>query len=160
MINISLTICVVLICVSTSEISNSWKDFLNPPGTYSTGFFKKDTTIQLQKLLKLQTTKDDLIRENHRYHLQVKKYKTLSYTMTILLFILAVFAIIGFIHFKRLKRENKLIAHDKDKFVQDQIKQYDQRILQMLIVKAGYEDMKDRLKEDFGLDDDDLTLQE
>lgn len=58
----------------------------------------------------------------------------------------------------------KLIQRDrnrklkKEAFITEQMKNYDQRILQMFIVKAEYEEMKFKLKNEFGLDDKCFSL--
>ena len=60
----------------------------------------------------------------------------------------------------------KLIQRDRNRklkkevFIIEQMKNYDQRILQMLIVKAEYEEIKFKLKNEFGLDDKGFSLWE
>ena len=70
--------------------------------------------------------------------------------------ILLCVALFGFIYAHIQKRQKIQTEMDKNTFVNQQMKNYDQRILQMLIVKAEYEEIKRRLKRDFGLGDPDL----
>ncbi|MDN5217370.1 hypothetical protein QQ020_35175 [Fulvivirgaceae bacterium BMA12] len=68
-------------------------------------------------------------------------------------------ALIGFIYARIQKKYKTRAEKDKKEFVNEQMKNYDQRILQMLIVKAEYEEIKSKLKRDFGLGDVDFPGQ-
>lgn len=70
--------------------------------------------------------------------------------------ILLVLVVTSLWYAKKQRGEKQNILEDKDAFIAEQVRKYDQRILQMLIVKAEYEQMKKTLKRDFGLDDDDF----
>ncbi len=68
-------------------------------------------------------------------------------------------ALFGFIYARIQKKHKTRAEKDKKEFVNEQMKNYDQRILQMLIVKAEYEEIKSKLKRDFGLGDADFPGQ-
>lgn len=63
---------------------------------------------------------------------------------------------VGFV-IKLIKRDRNR-KREKEVFITEQMKNYDRRILQMLIVKAEYEEIKSKLKNEFGLDDKDFLL--
>lgn len=139
----------------------------------------KDVTyymnLQQQQLSALQDLKDQLNKTTGRYHVQagisqdkfeqerrtlyasINKQNYWKYGLSGASVVLSFLVVFGFFRVRREKREKQTVLQDKDAFVTEQVKNYDQRILQMLIVKAEYEEMKTRLKKDFGLDDEDFS---
>ena len=118
----------------------------------STFYITKDIVDGPQQL-QLREIDNDPVVGNNQHRLVNRKYKILTYVSSTLLFI-CIFT--GFLFFgklvkesKKLKKEKELIALEKEQFVEEQIKQYDERILRMLIVNADYEDMKKKLKKKF-----------
>ena len=121
----------------------------------------KDTVDQFQKP-RLQEMDNAPAHKDVQLRLIEKKYKILAYFSLGLLFISL---LTGFLYFRRLvkeskklKKENQLLAQEKEQFIANQVKEYDRRILHMLIVKAEYEEMKKKLKKEFGLGDDDFSI--
>lgn len=57
----------------------------------------------------------------------------------------------------QLVRRDRRRTQDKKSFIAQHIQDYDEQILRMLLVKAGYDEIKNKLKKEFGLDDDDFT---
>ena len=128
--------------------------------------------LQHQQLAALQKLKEQLNKTSDQYHVQMGvaqdeiEQQQLTYHAAIYertywwgsaLAIISAFAVGGFVYANKQKREKLNVLKDKDAFVNEQVKNYDQRILQMLIVKAEYEEMKARLKKDFGLGDEDFS---
>ena len=128
--------------------------------------------MQQQQLTGLQELKEQLNKTSDQYHVQMGvaqdeiEQQQLTYHAAIYertywwgsaLAIISAFAVGGFVYANKQKREKLNVLKDKDAFVNEQVKNYDQRILQMLIVKAEYEEMKARLKKDFGLGDEDFS---
>ena len=129
-------------------------------------------SMQQQQLTGLQELKEQLNKTSDQYHIQMgvtqdeieQQQRTFhatiherTYWWSSALAIISAFAVGGFVYASKQKREKLNVLKDKDDFVNEQVKNYDQRILQMLIVKAEYEEMKARLKKDFGLGDEDFT---
>ena len=83
---------------------------------------------------------------------QYQKY-TWGTASAFLLFI----ALAGLVYALVQRRYKARAEQEKTDFVNEQMKNYDQRILQMLIVKAEYEEIKSKLKNDFGLGDGDFS---
>ena len=65
--------------------------------------------------------------------------------------------IASILYIRKYRKRAKDTLREKDLFVSQQMKNYDSRILQMLIVKADYQEIKAKLKEDFGIGDEDST---
>ncbi len=129
--------------------------------------------IQQQQFRALQSLKKDLDKSASRRHIEAGKdlhfqdlkgsnlqaslvsQKDTYVNIFSILTIIAVVAIsFGLNHWWGKRKAVKA----KDNFVSEQMKNYDQRILQMLIVKAEYEEIKLKLKKDFGLDDKDFSV--
>lgn len=91
----------------------------------------KDTTVQRKQL--------EALYEQHQ-NLQTS-YTRIQYTFlgTTVSFILLLIICVRF----EIKRrfEVKKIRHDKDVFVKDLIAEYDHKIIQLMIVKADYEEI-------------------
>lgn len=128
---------------------------------------KRYLALQQQQLTALHDLRDELdtynIHASHDLYDHEIQNKTLQASVTnrtvtlggTSAFLLVLVAI-GFVYTKKHKRAKKHAIHDKDAFIHEQVKNYDEQILRMLLVKAGYEDIKDKLKKDFGLEDDDF----
>ena len=138
---------------------------------------KNYINIQRQQFQALQDLKDSLdkynIRAGEGMHAQEIAHEKLQASLnnkiftvwgmaTLLIMLLAALIILFAKKESQAKQEKSQaiqeISEDKEAFVSDQIKNYDQSILQMLIVKAGYEELKTWLKKDYGLRDDDLSF--
>lgn len=66
---------------------------------------------------------------------------TLQITIGIISVFLALALMVGFPLIKRLKERNRKTLEDKEAFVRDLISEYDHKIIQLMIIKAEYEEI-------------------
>ena len=79
-------------------------------------------------------------------------------TFTLITACFAMLSMVGVGLVIKLIKQARNCKQEKEDFITEQMKNYDRRILQMLIVKAEYEKIQVRLKNEFGLDDKDSSL--
>ena len=73
-----------------------------------------------------------------------------------LIIILAALLALGLPFIKKLNQRNQKTLQDKETFIKDLISEYDHKIIQLMIVKAEYEEILGKRKRGMGLDEDDL----
>ena len=123
--------------------------------------------IQQIQFLVLQDLKDNLdkygVKVEEDLYSSENKSRVLQASMTNQKFTLGGMVTVGliaaafivFVFIKKHKHHLQQIVQEKNKFVRDLISEYDHKIIQLLIVKAEYEEILGKRKEDPGYDDDD-----
>ena len=127
--------------------------------------------IQQQQFLALQDLKESLdksrsqfnVRDGLAHYSNEQKRRILKASMTNQKYTLGGMVTVGliaaafivFVFIKKHKHHLQQIVQEKNKFVRDLISEYDHKIIQLLIVKAEYEEILGKRKEDPGYDDDD-----
>ena len=123
--------------------------------------------LQQQQFLALQALKGELdsygihtgeglyAQETENRVLQLSVKKT-TYTFGGISAFVLIFGAAGLVYGTKQKVGQRHAVQDKNAFVSEQVKNYDEKILRMLILNAQYEEIKQKLKREFGLGDDDF----
>ena len=94
-------------------------------------------------------------KETENKVLQSSVKKT-TYTFGGISAFVLIFGVAGLVYGTKQKVGKRHAVQDKNAFVSEQVKNYNEKILRILIMNARYEEIKLKLKWEFGLGDDDF----